>query len=76
MSVDQWWPKLQSSTQQWLMDHNGDVIPYAILSEITEAGGPAAGDSWWGDSKEAEGLIFPDEAIDWVEEAANDENPA
>jgi hypothetical protein len=75
MSIDQWWPELQSSTQRWLIDNNGDVIPDAILSEIIEAGGPPTGDPWRGESKEAGGLILPDEAIDWVEEAANDENP-
>ena len=75
MSIQQWWPKLQSSTQRWLMENNGDVIPGGIVSEIVGAGGPAMGDPWWGESMEPEGLVFPDEAIDWIDETANDENP-
>lgn len=75
MSIRQWWPKLQPSTQRWLMDNNGDVIPGGIVSEIVAAGGPPTGDPWWGDSMEAEGPVFPDEAIGWIEETANDENP-
>lgn len=72
MSIEQWWAKLQPSTQEWLIDNNGDVVPPAVVAEITGAGGPAADDSWWGQG-ETPGHYFPDDAIDWVEATANDE---
>lgn len=75
MSIQQWWPKLHSSTRRWLMDNNGDVVPDGIIAEIVGAGGPPAGDPWWGEGREAGGVVFPDQAIDWIEETANNENP-
>ncbi|MEV4988433.1 hypothetical protein [Pseudarthrobacter sp. LMD1-1-1.1] len=74
MNIQQWWLKLQPSTQQWLMENNGDVLPDRITAEIIDAGGPPKGDPWWGEIREAEELVLPDEAIDWIEEIANDEN--
>lgn len=76
MNIQQWWPKLQPSTQQWLVDNNGDVVPNGIILEIVRAGGPATGDPWWDESGEAGGVVLPDEAIDWIEATANDESPA
>ncbi|MEW1810188.1 hypothetical protein AB0284_05730 [Pseudarthrobacter phenanthrenivorans] len=76
MSIQQWWPKLQPSTQRWLKDNNGDVVPDGIISQIVRAGGPPPGNSWWGEDREAGGAVFPDDAIDWIEESANNENPA
>ncbi len=75
MSIEQWWTKLQPSTQEWLIENNGDVVPAAVVAEIAEAGGPASDDSWWADQSEAQGHYFPDDAIDWVEATANDEGP-
>lgn len=74
MSVQQWWPNLEPTTQQWLIDNNGDVLPPEVIAKIVEAGGPPPGDPWWGRNEESEGFLFPDEAIDWIEETANGED--
>ena len=73
MGIEQWWTKLQPSTRQWLINNNGDQVPAAIVAEIAEAGGPASDDSWWAGQDETPGHYFPDDAIDWVEDTANDE---
>lgn len=75
MSIQQWWPKLQPFTRRWLMDNNGDVVPDSIISEIVAVGGPPVGDPWWSESRETGGVVLPDEAIDWIEETANNEDP-
>ncbi|WP_406633567.1 hypothetical protein [Pseudarthrobacter quantipunctorum] len=75
MGIEQWWTKLQPSTRQWLINNNGDQVPAAIVAEIAEAGGPASDDSWWASQDETPGHCFPDDAIDWVEATANEEEP-
>ena len=47
MSIEAWWPRLSRSTQQWLEDNNGDLVPEDVVAEITEAGGAIAPDAWW-----------------------------
>lgn len=75
MRIEEWWPRVDPSTRQWLIDNNGDVVPPTVLEKITAvAGVPTAGDSWVGDN-DSEGLFLSDEAIDWIEETANDEVP-
>jgi len=74
MRIENWWPLLDRSTRQWLINNNGDVVPPAILAQITAvAGQPTAEASWGGDSS-AEGFFLSDEAVDWIEETANSED--
>ena len=73
MSIDQWWTKLQPATRTWLINNNGDEVPAAVAAEIAGAGGPATDDPWWSGQGETPGHYFPDDAIDWVEDTANDE---
>lgn len=54
--------------------NNGDVVPDAVVDEIHKAGGPASFDSWWRHEGGSPGHWFPDDAVDWVEATANDEN--
>lgn len=75
MGIEQWWTKLKPSTQEWLIENNGDVVPAEIVAEIAGVGGPASADPWWADRTEEPGHYFPDEGIDWVEATANEENP-
>jgi hypothetical protein len=76
MPIAQWWPRLQQQTRDWLIANNGDVVPPAVMAEIAEAGGPTTSDSWWvAQDEEATGRVMPDEAIDWIEETANEEPP-
>ena len=75
MGIEQWWTKLQPSTQEWLIENNGDAVPAEIVAEIASVGGPASADPWWADWSGEPGHYFPDEGVDWVEAIANDENP-
>lgn len=51
------------------------IVPAEVVAEIAEVGGPASADSWWAGKRGASEHYFPDEAIDWIEAIANDENP-
>lgn len=73
MRIDEWWPKLDPATQEWLIANNGDVVPPTVLGQIAEAGGDVTSDaSLIGDNGPG-GFLLSDAAIDWIEEAANDE---
>lgn len=39
MEIDEWWPKLDAPTQDWLISHNGESLPQTILVRIAKAGG-------------------------------------
>ena len=73
MSIEMWWPKLRPETREWLISNNGDVVPGRIIQEITEAGGPSESDVWWVRQDDSAGLCMPDEAVDRIEEIANEE---
>lgn len=73
MSIEHWWPQLNPSTQKWLIENNGDVLPGPVLAEIAAAGGPATTDSWWPEQPDTNGMSLPDEAVDWIEAMANGE---
>lgn len=75
VTIDAWWPKLRPETREWLIANNGDVVPSSIVEEITEAGGPAQTDDWWVIDHASDGACMPDEAVDWIEEIANEETP-
>lgn len=72
MHIEQWWPKLKSSTREWLIAHNGDVVSADIAAEIRDAGGSVAEDAGQGGGS---GAYLTDEATDWIETVANDETP-
>ena len=38
MGIEQWWTKLQPSTQEWLIENNGDEVPADVAAEIAGAG--------------------------------------
>ena len=76
MSIEVWWPGLRPGTRDWLIANNGDVVPPPIVDEIAEAGGPARTDDWWVSQEGSTGAHMPDVATDWIEEVANDEEPA
>ncbi|XAS63747.1 hypothetical protein ACOM2C_10435 [Pseudarthrobacter sp. So.54] len=75
MSIEQWWPKLKPSTQDWLIENNGDAVPEEIIAEITRAGGSVAADSWWAGGSQPTGFYFSDEGVEWIEAAGNGEVP-
>ena len=73
MRIKDWWSLLDWSTQRWLINNNGDVVPPHVLARITAvAGEPTAETSWVGDNL-PDGFLPSDEAIDWIEMTANNE---
>ncbi len=75
MSLDEWWPKLQPETRDWLVANNGDVIPPHVRDEIITVAGPITADAWWVGEDSPSGLQLCDAAVDWVEDFANGEDP-
>ncbi len=45
MRIEEWWPKLDPATQEWLIANNGDVVPTIVLGQIAEAGGDLTSDA-------------------------------
>jgi len=45
MRIEEWWPKLDPATQEWLIANNGDVVRPTVLGEIAAAGGDVTSDS-------------------------------
>ncbi|MEO8221833.1 MAG: hypothetical protein ABI563_13730 [Specibacter sp.] len=74
MNIQDWWPLLDPSTRQWLINNNGDMVPPSILAQIKAVAGEAAADASCVGDDGPEGFSLSDEAIDWVEQAANDED--
>ncbi|MCU1476024.1 MAG: hypothetical protein JWQ64_717 [Subtercola sp.] len=75
MEIDQWWPRLDALTQQWLIAHNGELVPADILSQITASGGVVSSEAWWVGESDPSGLSLSDRAVDWIEATANGESP-
>jgi hypothetical protein len=75
MSIDEWWPKLLPSTRDWLIENNGDAVPPEIVAEIAAVVGSANPEEWWVGQIGPTGFFVSDEAIDWIEDMANDEPP-
>lgn len=75
MSMEQWWPKLEPSTRDWLIANNGDAVPPEVVAEISRAGGAVASDAWWVGESGPSAFWFSDAAVDWIEAVANGEPP-
>ncbi|ASN39410.1 hypothetical protein [Paeniglutamicibacter terrestris] len=73
MNIESWWPLLNSSTRQWLIDNNGDLVPPNILDQIAAVAGPLTSEASWVAGNIAEEFMLSDQAVDWIEEAANGE---
>ena len=73
MENAQWWSKLLPSTRDWLIANNGDRVPAHIIEEIRQAGGPIPSETGPTDEGQASDGYYPDEVIDWIEAAGNDE---
>ena len=73
MDMPQIWSRLTTSTQTWLIDHNGEPLPEVIVEEILTVTAGQRDPRWWaGDSGQGETQLA-DEAVDWIEETANGE---
>jgi len=73
MDFPQIWPHLSTSSQSWLMKHNGEPLPDDLIAEILSVTGGEQNAQWWtGPSVEGETQLT-DEVVDWIETVANDD---
>jgi hypothetical protein len=70
----EWWPKLDSHTQAWLVAHNGEAVPPEVLSKVIAAGGSVTLNAWWVGESGPDGFSLSDAAVDWIEATANGES--
>jgi hypothetical protein len=75
MNINQWWPLVRPSTRTWLIAHNGEPLPAAIVADIAWNGAPVNAAQSWIDRSGPEGFSLSDAAVDWIEATANGENP-
>ena len=73
MRIEEWWPKLDPATQEWLIANNGDVVPTTVLGQIAKAGGDVTVDASSIGDNDPGGFLLSDAAVDWIEETANHE---
>jgi hypothetical protein len=74
MDFPQIWLHLTSSSRSWLMEHNGEALPDALVAEILRITGGERHTQWWkGPSAKGETQLT-DEVVDWIETVANDES--
>lgn len=75
MQIDRWWRLLSDASRHWLVEHNGEPLDDSVKTEIFDVNDGDVDPSWWaGDS--GDGLCeLTDDAIDWIEAVANDEQP-
>ena len=74
MEIIEWWPKLDSDAKAWLIAHNGEAVSPDVLGKIVGAGGAVTSSAWWVGESGPDGFFLSDEAVDWIETAANDES--
>ncbi|MDQ0819389.1 hypothetical protein QFZ79_001684 [Arthrobacter sp. V4I6] len=74
MSISEWWPLVQAETRNWLIEHNGEPLPQPVMADILAVAGGTADSAWWVGGS-ADGPLLSDEAVDWIEAVANDEEP-
>ncbi|WP_072802245.1 hypothetical protein [Rhodococcoides yunnanense] len=75
MNIAQIWPKLSKEAREWLVEHNGEPLDQAVSAEIAAAHSTEGIDPrWWTGPSTGGRLELSDEAIDWLEERANEEH--
>jgi hypothetical protein len=73
MDISEWWPKLPDSTRAWLIEHNGESLPDDVVRDVMAVNAHRTDPLWWaGESQDGQSQLT-DQAIDWIESAANDE---
>lgn len=75
VSISEWWPRLGSTAQEWLIANNGDAVPSHVLQQITAAGGVVTSGAGWVGERGPNGFYLSDDATDWIEAIANGESP-
>jgi hypothetical protein len=74
MKMLTWWPLVDAETRSWLIAHNGEPLPQPVIADIMAVTGGVTDSEWWAGGP-ADGPQLSDEAVDWIEAAANDEEP-
>ncbi len=75
MDIPTLWPSLTAETRAWLIEHNGEGLSPAVVDEIAAANGGSIDSNWWSEDAE-EPRTLRDDAVDWIEAVANEEEPA
>ena len=75
MDIPTLWPKLDTQTRDWLVEHNGEPLVPAILDALIEANGGSPDAAWLAED-EGDGPVLVDDAVDWIEAVANGEGPS
>ena len=73
MNIPEWWPLVDAETRSWLMEHNGEPLPPHVITGIMAVTGGRTDPGWWAGESE-DGPQLSDQAVDWIEAAANDED--
>lgn len=73
-SIARWWRTLPPATQAWLIEHNGEHLPPALVDDISTASGDGFNPAWWAGTCEESGAQLIDAVCDWIEEWANGEH--
>jgi hypothetical protein len=74
MDIVEWWPLVTAQTRDWLIEHNGEPLPQHIAGDILAVTGGGTDSEWWAGESD-DGPQLADEAVDWIEAVANDEEP-
>ena len=75
MSIEDWWPKLATEDQDWLIQHNGEALPAGVLKKVSRVGGLICSSTNIVGYPKPDGFHFADETVDWIEAVANGETP-
>jgi hypothetical protein len=73
MDFPQIWPLLSNSSRSWLLKHNGEPLPDDLIAEILRVTGGERNAQWWTGTPAEGETQLTDEAVDWIETAANAE---
>ena len=74
MNISEWWRLVDAETRGWLIEHNGEPLAPHVLADIMAATGSTTDSAWWA-GETTDGPQLSDEAVDWIEAVANDEEP-
>jgi hypothetical protein len=74
MEILEWWPLVDVETRGWLIEHNGEPLPRHVIADIMAVTGGRTDSGWWA-GESLDGPRLSDEAVDWIEAVANDEEP-
>jgi hypothetical protein len=74
INILEWWPLVDAETRDWLIEHNGEPLPPNVIADIMVVTGGTTDSEWWA-GESADGPQLSDEAVDWIEAVANDEEP-